>query len=72
MDLDLGVDPDPMWIQIHVIPIPALFNVILDPDPDPAKNGIVTPLEEMDGSSWPPAPAPRRARNLEFNGRERQ
>ena len=40
MDSDLDVDSDPSWI--HVIPIPALLDVI--PDPDPAKNGIVTPL----------------------------
>ena len=44
MDPDLGVDPDPRWIRIHVIPIPAPLDVIPDTDPDPAKNGIVTPL----------------------------
>ena len=44
MDPDLHVDPDPRWIRIHVIPILALVDVIPDPDPDPAKNGIVTPL----------------------------
>ena len=42
MDPDLGVVPDPRWIPIHVIPILAPLDVI--PDPDPAKNGIVTPL----------------------------
>ena len=45
MDPDLGVDPDPRWIRIQAIPIPDLLDAIPDPDPDPAKNGIVTPLE---------------------------
>ena len=44
MDPDLGVDPDSRWIRIHVILIPALLDVIPDPDPDPAKNGIGTLL----------------------------
>ena len=44
MDPDLGVVPDPRWIPIHVIPILAPLDVIPDPDQDPAKNGIVTPL----------------------------
>ena len=44
MDPDLGVDPDPRWIRIQAIPIPDLLDAIPDPDPDPAKNGIVTPL----------------------------
>jgi len=44
MDPDLGVDPDPRWIRIQAIPIPALLDAIPDPDPDPAKNGILTPL----------------------------
>ena len=47
MDPDLGVDPDPRWIRIQAIPIPDLLDAIPDPDPDPAKNGIVTPLEGM-------------------------
>ena len=52
MDLNLGVDLDldPRWIWIHVISIPSLLDVILDPDPDPAKNGIVTPLVERSES----------------------
>ena len=44
MDPDLGVDPDPPWIRIHMIPIPALLDVIPAPDPDPQKSGVVTPL----------------------------
>ena len=40
---DLGVDPDPRWIQINAILIPALLGVI----PDPAKNGIVTQLAPL-------------------------
>ena len=44
MDPDLGVDPDPPWIRIHMIPILALLNVIPAPDPDPQKSGVVTPL----------------------------
>ena len=50
MDLDPLEDPDPeldldpAMILIHTIPIPALLDAIPDPDSDPAKNGIVTPL----------------------------
>ena len=49
MDPDLGVDPDPPWIRIHMIPIPALLDVIPAPDPDPQKSGVVTPLEDIFG-----------------------
>ena len=49
MDPDLGVDPDPPWIRIHMIPIPALLDVIPAPDPDPQKSGVVTPLEDIIG-----------------------
>ena len=53
MDLDPLEDPDPdpelnsdpRWIRIHMIPIPALLGAI--PDPDPEKNGIITPLPGM-------------------------
>ena len=45
MDPDPVVDSDPAWIRIHVIPIPALLNVIPAPDLDPQKSGIVTPLQ---------------------------
>ena len=48
MDPDLGVDPDPPWIRIHMIPIPALLDVIPAPDPDPQKSGVVTPLIPTD------------------------
>ena len=30
-----------------MIPIPALLDMISDPDSDPAKNGVVTPLVEL-------------------------
>ena len=59
MDLDpledpvLDLDPNPeldldtACIRIHMIPIPALLDTIPDPDSDPAKNGIVTPLTHI-------------------------
>ena len=45
LDPDPELDSDPAWIRIHMIQIPALLDTILVPDSDPAKNGIVTPLE---------------------------
>ena len=53
MDLDPLEDPDPeldldpAMILIHTIPIPALLDAIPDPDSDPAKNRIVTPLTHI-------------------------
>ena len=46
-DPELELDSDPAWIRIHMIPIPALLDMISDPDSDPAKNGVVTPLVEL-------------------------
>ena len=46
-DPDPGLDSDPRWIRIHTIPIPAFLGAIPDPDPDPAKNGVVTPLDYL-------------------------
>ena len=38
------MDPISVWIRVQVIPIPALLGTIPDPDLDPLKSGIVTPL----------------------------
>ena len=46
-DPELELDSDPAWIRIHMIPIPALLDMISDPDSYPAKNGVVTPLVEL-------------------------
>ena len=35
---------DPILAWIQAIPIPALMDAVEDPDPDPQKSGIVTPL----------------------------
>ena len=44
LDPDLGMDLDQPWIWIWVISIPAVWEVIRAPDPDPQIRGIKTPL----------------------------
>ena len=38
------VDPIPAWIRTQAITIPAVLDMIPDPDLDRQKSGIVTPL----------------------------